>query len=261
MKEMEILSDKLLFISDVHLGGFTEDTDRKLEQELIHLIDYCMEYDYRIFILGDLFDYWMEYPNHKPALGEDILERFKAFNNSRDPAVFITGNHDNWTNGYFKSLKFDVEKNHRKLQTRRANILLLHGDGLDDPSFRLPRPLMHKVLRDPLFIRIYQTLLPAELGLKLMKWFSRWMRSREQTGLEEIRLNKWSKTELKSSDTDVIICGHDHSPRVIKYDFGTFINLGTFYQHKTIATYNNGKFSLVVWDNAVRQLKPFYTGT
>lgn len=248
-------SVKKLFVSDAHLGGFDQAVNKKIELELIHLIDFCEENDYDIYILGDLFDYWMEYPNHKPKLGQDLLDRFERYNKETGSTLYITGNHDNWTNGYFKKVGFKVEKNHHFLNLDGKKIMLLHGDGLDDPTFNLPRPLFHRILRNPSFVKLYQSVLPPDTGLDVMMKFSRLARSREVTEAEK-NLNKWAKKQLDTTDTDFILCGHDHTPRMINYDFGTFINLGTFYQHKSLATYNNSELTLVTWDDASRQLIP-----
>lgn len=255
MEDQHKTSGKKLFVSDAHLGGFDEAENHKIELELIHLVDFCEEHDYDIYILGDLFDYWMEYPNHKPELGKDLLRRFERYNREAGSTLYITGNHDNWTNGYFNQVGFEVEKNHHFLDLDGKKVMLLHGDGLDDPTFDLPRPLFHRILRNPSFVKLYQSVLPPETGLDVMMRFSRLARSREVTEAEK-NLNKWAKKRLQQSDTDFILCGHDHTPRMIHYDFGTFINLGTFYQHKSLATYNNSELSLVTWDDASRQLTP-----
>lgn len=255
MKDQYKTPGKKLFVSDAHLGGFDEAINKKIETELIHLVDFCEEHNYEIYILGDLFDYWMEYPNYKPALGEALLERFERYNLNTGSTLYITGNHDNWNNGYFKKIGFTIEKNHHFLDLGGKKTMLLHGDGLDDPSFNLPRPLFHRVLRNPSFVNLYQSVLPPEAGLDVMMKFSRLARSREVTEAEK-NLNKWAKKQLKNSDTDFILCGHDHTPRRLDYNFGTFINLGTFYQHKSVAAYNNNELSLVTWNDAARQLTP-----
>ena len=250
-------SPKYLFLSDAHLGGFSENQNRRIEKELIHLIDYCELKQFRICVLGDLFDYWMEYPNAVPELGKDVLKRFRAYNRSFKPALYITGNHDNWTFGHFESLGFDVEKNKRILDLGGLKTMLLHGDGLDDSSMNLSRPLMHRFLRHPAFVKLYQFILPQKLGLSVMQKFSNFSRSSESKRLEKERLNNWGKNHLANNNIDIIICGHDHSPRIKKYDFGTFINLGTFYKDRTVATYNKGQFDLVIWSDQSRELKPF----
>ncbi|MDZ7715407.1 MAG: metallophosphoesterase family protein [Balneolaceae bacterium] len=253
----ESSSPKYLFLSDVHLGGFSDKTNKEIEKSVIHLIDFCEENDYRICILGDLFDYWMEYPNTVPELGKKLLDRFKTYNNSFLDTLYITGNHDNWTFGYFKSLGFDVEKNKRVLEIQGLKTLLMHGDGLDNPSMNLSRPPMHRLLRNATFVKLYQRIFPPKTGLWLMKRFSDFTRSTESRRLEQDRLNDWSKAHLQNSNIDIIICGHDHSPRIKKFDFGTFINLGTFYKDRTVATYNKGQFNLVVWSDQSRELNPF----
>lgn len=252
----EASENKLLFISDVHLGGFSRSENKLIEKRLIRFIDFCENNDYKIHILGDLFDYWMEYPNYKPGVGENLLERFHAYNYRTGPTLYITGNHDNWTNGYFKTLGFEVERNHRFLQVNGKKVMLLHGDGLENPTFDLQRPLFHRLLRDSRFIKLYQTVLPPAAGIKVMKNFSRLARAREVSETEK-NLNNWAQNELERRETDLIICGHDHTPRMLRFSFGTFINLGTFYEHQTVATYNNREFSLVVWDDATGNLKPF----
>lgn len=257
MKDQNNTSGKKLFVSDAHLGGFDQSRDNQIEQSLIRLIDYCEDNGFDIHILGDLFDYWMEYPKHKPDLGKALLERFEAYNTQTGATLYITGNHDNWTNGYFQSLGFDLEVNYRLICLDEEKVMLMHGDGIEDPSFELSRPLFHRFLRNQRFVKAYQTVLPPKVGLGVMKSFSRLARMRENSETEK-KLNKWAEKELKRKDTDVIICGHDHVPRILNFDFGTFINLGTFYQHRSMAIYNNGELSLVMWDAEARQLKPFY---
>lgn len=247
---------KLLFISDVHLGGFSPSENERVENDLIDFIDFCEANNYKIHILGDLFDYWMEYPDTKPDLAKDLLKRFDDYNETTGSTLYITGNHDNWTNGYFKTIGFEVERNHRFLDVDGAKVMLLHGDGLENPTFGLRRPLFHRVLRNPTFIKAYQTILPPAAGLEVMRKFSRVARVREVSETEK-NLNKWAEKELERSDTDLIICGHDHTPRRMDFRFGTFINLGTFYEHHTLAEYNNGIFSLVKWKQEAGQLQPF----
>src|SRR5699024_2062791 len=120
-------SSKMLFLSDVHLGAFSKRKNKQLIDEIIQLIAFARQNDYHIAILGDLFDYWIEYPSYVPALGKRMLEHFQSFN-QKTPALYITGNHDNWTLGHFSDLGFDVEPNYRILTIQDKKVALLHGD-------------------------------------------------------------------------------------------------------------------------------------
>lgn len=247
-------SNQYLFLSDAHLGGFHSEKNQRIEENLIRLVDYADREGYRFVILGDLFDYWMEYPDYLPDLGSRLLKRFRDYNRRWGATLYITGNHDNWTHGYFTKLGFEVERNYRVLHLHDRNLLVMHGDGVDDDRLELERPLLHRLLRHPVFVRGYQALLPPRWGLKLMKHFSRFTRQHDEERAGTEKLDEWAEYHLSTHDTDIVICGHDHCPRVRNYSFGTYVNLGTFYQDLTLARYNNEGIQLVRWNEEKRRL-------
>lgn len=253
------LQPPLLFISDVHLGGFTDTKNARIESELIQLINYCQRNDIRLALLGDLFDYWMEYPGFVPKLGRKLLDRFENFNNQLGPTLYITGNHDNWTRNHLKDRGFYLIHEQYQFSKDDKKILTLHGDGLNDPKYKLRRPLMHRVLRSRRFVKLFQTIFPPQIGNNIMKYFSRITRKMDWDARKEEQLNNWAKHQLKNSDVEVILTGHDHIPRQKQFPFGTYINLGTFYNHRTMAYYNNDGISLVCWKPELQILKQFET--
>lgn len=252
-----VLQQPLLFISDVHLGGFSDEENSRIESELIQLLDHCQRNDIHLAILGDLFDYWMEYPNRLPGLGNILLERFEAFNSELGPTLFITGNHDNWMRGYLEEKGFELEHEYQRGRLAGKQLMALHGDGLSDPALGLPRPPIHRLLRNPKFISFYQTLLPPKAGLFFMKYFARLTRLLERKKENAEVLNRWARNTLRESETDIIVCGHDHIPRRKQFAFGTYINLGTFYKHRTMALCDNDELSLVKWEPRLQSIKPF----
>ncbi len=245
----------MLFISDVHLGGFSEEENERIEAELIQLINYCQRNDIHIAILGDLFDYWMEYPDTVPSLGNKLLDRFSTYNNALGPTLYITGNHDNWTRDHFTKLGFELRQEYKLLSLGNDTIMTMHGDGLSNSDFDLPRPKLHRLLRNETFIELYQHIFPPQIGIRIMKYFSRVTRLLDWNPQKKQLLNQWVRQTLKKRDIDIIICGHDHIPRRKQFDFGTYINLGTFYRHRTMAYYNNDSISLVSWVPQLQSLQ------
>ncbi|MEX2456769.1 MAG: UDP-2,3-diacylglucosamine diphosphatase [Balneolaceae bacterium] len=246
---------KHLFISDVHLGAFESPVNQKIEDDLCGLIDHCKSENIQIHLLGDLFDYWMEYPNMHPLIGETVLSAFASYNKTVAPITYITGNHDNWTFGYFEELGFKVEPDFNKITIDDKNFFLHHGDGMSHKNAGLLRPFFHRILRNKYFINLYQFLFPPKMGLKIMKWFSNVNRKRPIEDPEP--LNVWSENFLEHHPIDFLICGHDHIPRIETFSFGTYINLGTFFQHRTVALYTNSQCKLVSWDGTAKVFKPF----
>lgn len=246
---------KHLFLSDVHLGALPPRENRLLEDSLISLVRHCADQNIRIHLLGDLFDYWMEYPEHRPDLGERVCREFESYNRTVHSCTFVTGNHDNWTRGYFSDIGFNVEPDFQTMRLEGKSIFMHHGDGLQQPEFGLPRPLFHRLLRNRRFINLYQKLLPPDAGLHLMKTFSEWSRANPETNPE--RLNRWSASFLRKREYDVVISGHDHIPRMETFTHGLYINPGSFFGDRTAALYTNNRFQLVTWRADSQHFKPF----
>lgn len=243
-----------IFLSDLHLGAHEKETDGQIESDLFSLLNYCEEHRIKVHILGDLFDYWMEYPGHIPELGNPLLKRFEEFHQNNPATLYITGNHDNWTRKGFESAGFDVEPEFRILNLNGTLVFLLHGDGLVSSDINLKRPLLHRLLRSRWFISIYQKLTSPATGLFLMKHFSRF--SRWKSHPDPSRLNRWAEKFLSSNRVSLILSGHDHIARVETFDFGTYINLGTFSNDRTVVVHTNGEFELVIWSSERQQFLP-----
>lgn len=246
-----------VFISDVHLGAFHPAQNKEIEAQLISLIHYCANHKYALYVLGDLFDYWMEYPakNFIPGFADNVLDAFEAYNKGLAPALYITGNHDNWTFGHFHERGFDVEENYREIHIAGYNLLLMHGDGVAGGDIHFPRKRLHRILRNPLFVKAYQKILPPRQGLALMKWFSAQTRKRDVSNPKP--LNDFARDTFKAKNLDYIICGHDHLPRQEHFGKNVFINTGAFFKHQSVAVYTNGECTLVKWQANSQNFVPF----
>lgn len=246
-----------LFISDVHLGAFSSKKEIEVEEKLITLIDYAIEQKAGLYILGDLFDFWMEYPDIKfiPDLGTAVLNKFEEYNRIVKPAIYVTGNHDNWTFGHFKDRGFDVEPKYRVIPVGKFNVLIMHGDGQVGERNDILRPAFHKLLRNPSFIHYYQKLFPPDVGIALMKNFSSITRKRNHSN--PVPLNNHAASILTSDEVDILICGHDHIPREETFSGGRYINLGTFFKDNTLVRYINNEFQLVIWRADTKEFVPY----
>lgn len=247
---MKLKPGDIIFVSDAHLGGYNDDMNLKIEDAVVQLVQYATRNRLRIVILGDLFDYWMEYRGKAPHIGNRILFWFRKHHEQNPSTIFITGNHDNWTGPLLPASGFTVIHEYHTEQFGGKNVLMLHGDGVKDPDIKLPRPRLHRVLRNRYFIGIYQFLLPPAAGIWLTMAFSRvsrFLSGFTVTAMEEI--DTWAMSLLESSNYDVILCGHHHTPRFNRTDGKTYINTGNFFEAFSLAVYTNGEFQLVRWSD------------
>lgn len=251
------MAQEHLFISDVHLGAFDEATEKKISNDLVALIHYATKKKATLYILGDLFDYWMEYPGSTfvPEIGQEVLKAFEVYNRSVGATVFITGNHDNWTISHFSDLGFDVEEQFRLINTGSKTALLFHGDGIWNQEDVFTRGFLHRLLRNNRFLALYRFLFPEKIGIQLMKIFSNITRSFDR--IDAVPLNMNAKEKLKNPDIDLIICGHDHIPRTELYEGGCYINTGTFFKHRSVGRIMDDEAALVQWKSSTSEFVPF----
>ena len=239
-----------LFLADAHLGASTDKANNSgLEENLINLVEYCRKWGYYLHVLGDLFDYWMEYPDRTPPVGHRLRNAFKEYHQNVGATLYVTGNHDNWDWYHFKSLGFDVEHECRLLKLGGLHLLALHGDGLQDKRWNLPRPLLHRMLRNHYFIKFYQKVLPPKAGWHLMRLFSGTSRWGELHSMEkkQHKLNEWAEHNLNKHDLDGILFGHDHKPRKLRFNGNFLLNPGSFQLFHTLGMYTSGQFKIVTW--------------
>lgn len=237
---------KILFISDVHLEGFSAEKNHAIERDLVSLLHWANDEKYVLVIAGDLFDYWMEYPNSRyPSVFSPILRQLATYSS---PKFMVTGNHDNWDKGLFGDL-FDVcDSEFLKIQGA-SSLFVFHGDGFADPKTGFRRKWMHRLLRSPSFVKVFQLLLSPERGWSVMKWFSRWNREMEEKNpTSPGKIGTWVKKQT-AFEADIFIAGHEHLRQNEDFSRGHYLNLGCFYESRDVAILHKKKLTLGNWKN------------
>ncbi len=248
--------NSILFLGDVHLGGFEAEVNTHLEQDAAALIRHCTASGIDLVIHGDLFDYWMEYPGRMPDLGLPVREAVKAHADRYGPVRMVTGNHDNWMLGGLASEGFAPEAEFLRLRIDGRQLLVIHGDGLKDPAFGFPRPRWHRLIRHAVFYRIYR-ILPYTWALDIMRRVSRLRRRRGPDPAETRRLDTWVEASLRSGLADVVIAGHHHETRHRQIVGSEYLNPGAFHLTRTAVLHTGTRFRLVVWNATESRLEPF----
>ncbi|TNE73161.1 hypothetical protein EP331_05240 [bacterium] len=248
-----------LFISDCHFGGKDIPNQEELFIVFQQVIKWAITNEYKVNLLGDIFDYWMEFDSgYYPVEFDFILKELRIVEKKQGPILFITGNHDNWTNGFLESQGFDIEENYKLLSIGGQQVLLVHGDGKVQSDWTIKRPFLHRFLRNKPFIKFYKWIQSDRMALKSMIYFSWINRKLRPTKPEEAqKLDNWATQLFTRLPIDVILAGHDHIPRTIRVNDCKYLNLGAFFEDKTFALYNKNGFELVAWDSKNNQPKPY----
>jgi UDP-2,3-diacylglucosamine hydrolase len=238
------------FISDVHLGLEDPGTEALKQRRLLSFLGHVSSDASHLFILGDLFDAWIEYRTVVPRGFHRVLARLHDLAEGGVEIHFLAGNHDFWIRDH---LSGDLGiKTHREafgIELNGKKLYLHHGDGLD------PRDrgylFLRKVLRNRLSIWLFSWLHP-DIGVALARSSSR--ASRGYTSAKEYGGDDWMRRAaagLIGEGYHAVIMGHRHVPCETAVGAGTYLNLGDWITHNTYARLSpDGTLSLQTWNPA-----------
>lgn len=238
---------KSYFISDAHLGLGPKEAEKEKERRLIGFLDHARKDASRLFILGDLFDAWIEYRTVIPRGHHRLLARLHDLRDEGIEVHYLVGNHDFWMRDYLSSEMgiilhreaFDIELDGKKL-------LLHHGDGLaaNDTGYRV----LKTILRNRAAIWLFSWLHP-DIGLSLARSSSRG--SRSYTSAKEYGesdgMKRFAEERLRNG-YDIVVMGHRHVPACEELAGGTYVNLGDWITHNTYAEFTDGRITLMNWN-------------
>jgi UDP-2,3-diacylglucosamine hydrolase len=205
-----------------------------------------------LYLVGDVFDGFIEYRHLVPKGFVRFQALLARWTDRGIPVTYLLGNHDPWHRDYFENElgvrlvpdSLDVTHGGRRLH-------LTHGDAVASTHglYAWLRPLM----RHPTPIRLYQSLLPADLGLGLARWVSRALHDEETDPAVVEALRAHARETLCDRGADVAIMGHSHDAALHTWAEGVYVNTGNWYEHRTLARLDEDGIRLSRW-NGTRAL-------
>ena len=193
-----------VFLSDVHLSP----RDPVRAERLIRFLRREAPHADELYILGDLFDYWIG-PKHVrlPDYREALEALAQAARTTK--VYFLLGNRDFYMSRGLQEatgIRVVPGRTGHRLAAGSQRVYLCHGDYLEgrtDTGFRI-----QEWIRSPGFEKAF-VLLPAFVA-KAMAEFYRWLSGRKKC--RTIRIDEKIVAAEFRGGTDVIVCGHIHEP-------------------------------------------------
>lgn len=237
------MRDSIYFVSDLHLGAGTSSEEEKKKEKFIRFLQLVRQNGQRLYIVGDLFDFWFEYKNAIPKTEVEILAALKNLSLMDLPVVYLVGNHDYWQRDFFpKYLGIQVEKGDVVLNHEGKKIFVTHGDGKarSDWGYRIIKALF----RHPVNVWLYRQL-PVDLAFPLARLVSgssrRWTEAR---GREQISEYEEFARQKFAQGFEAVILAHSHWPELKVLEGGTFLNIGDFMTNFTYGVLRGREFEL-----------------
>lgn len=237
------------FASDFHLG--IPDHARSLEREkkIIRWLDMIAVDAERIYLMGDVFDFWFEYKYSVPKYFTRILGKLAQLVDSGIEIHLFTGNHDMWAFGYLeKELGLIIHRKPEVSELQGKNLFLGHGDGLGpgDYGYKFIKKVFASKVCQWLFARLH-----PNFGIGLADFWSRKSRAANPENEEFLgEDNEWllifSKEQLqRQPNLDYFIFGHRHLPLdLLVGQECRYVNLGDWFHWCSYAELRDGNLSL-----------------
>jgi UDP-2,3-diacylglucosamine hydrolase len=236
-----------LFLSDVHFGAEPEERAREREKRLFTFLERRAPDARRLFILGDLFDFWFEYGHAIPRRPFELLRRLADLHAKDVEIVYLGGNHDFWAGPFLRDhLGATLHDGPTRFDLAGRRVSVMHGDGLAKGD--LGYKMLKAVLRNPLAIGAYRALHP-DLGIPFALWVSRVSRgSRDESKVDREWLFRQLALPRYAEGADAVLTGHYHHPTHFRREGRDFIVLGDWVKNFTYAALADGEFRLERWN-------------
>ncbi len=234
---------KHYFISDAHLGsGIIKDSNAH-QAKFVNWLNFAAKDANAIYLLGDIFDFWFEFPSAIQTEYNNVLDAIRNITNKGIKVHFYCGNHDQWTFGYLESYCGIIV--HRKediLQIVGRKVFLAHGHGLGKQS--IATRLMNGIFECKFAQFLFRHIVPAKWAWAFGKRWSEHNRrkhtekeSRFYSENKENQVIFAKKHSIENPDVNFYIMGHRHIELNLQLATGAqLMILGDFYELFTYAS-------------------------
>lgn len=240
------MSETAFFISDLHLGLESPQKEKIKERKLVEFLKFSNGKTDKLFIVGDLFDYWFEY---KRVIQKGFFRTLTALQDLTESGVevnYLIGNHDFLHRNFFsKEIGVNLYQTELTVEINGKKFFIAHGDGLVENDFGYK--VLKKILRNKVTQRMYSMLHP-DFGIWLASSTSK--NSRSYTGQKDYGENDGllKTARLKIDEGfDYVIFGHTHVKRFEGYKNGFYVNLGSWLENPCYGKFSDNKFEIINW--------------
>lgn len=226
---------RVFFAGDCHFESRPDPERLRLFIEFLRGVE---EEDVLV-LLGDIFDFWFEYPRMVQSAHLPLLCAFRELS-ERAQVFYIPGNHDVWAGPGMEVFGPVVRREGVILDLAGKKLLAVHGDMIGRRN-----SLGRLILGNPFLTWLYSLIHPT-LGVPLASWVSRL--SRVRSGRKELppEVTAWMLREM-SDDISCLVAGHFHVPLLRQKEGKIIACAGDWL----------ASFTYLVWERGVLRLVRF----
>lgn len=239
---------KVFFASDFHLGTPDRESSKEREKIILQWLDHIAPEANRIYLVGDLFDFWFEYRSVVPRGFVRFLGKLAELRDGGIDLQVFSGNHDMWLKKYFPE-ELGIPVYHQPITTRIGmhTFFIGHGDGLG-PSDHGYKFIKH-VFANPVCQWLFARLHPNFAFFLADFWSSKSRSHRDDVeflGRDKEWLISYCESILQTNPADFYLFGHRHLPIDFLLSNGRsrYLNLGDWINYRSYAEYDGQELTV-----------------
>ena len=234
-----------IFIADAHLRR-PEDANYRT---LIRFLETLPSDTDTLFLLGDIFEFWIGNP--KPVYNHyrEIIDCLKGVRGRGVRIVYFEGNHDFHLARFFEEqLQAEVYRKGAVLDIGSNRVYLCHGDQINraDYRYRTFRLLLHNPVVKAL-VPVFSRRLADHAAATLSRRSSKRHVYRRTRWDYRVILDTFAGKRF-ASGCDVVITGHYHLPMLKREPGRLFVSLGDWITQYSYAQWLDGEITLESFD-------------
>jgi UDP-2,3-diacylglucosamine hydrolase len=242
---------RTIFIADAHLVSPTDQNYRLLLQFLRELEGNTET----LFIMGDLFDFWLGFPSNPLRQFDEVLVALQSLMRSGCRLVYFEGNHDFHVGAIFSQrLGAEIHTGPAIITVQRRRLFLCHGDQINhrDRGYRMLRLLLHNRLT-----AVAVNYVPPSIALRIRARLQLASRAGYQSKLQRWNYREIIRTfarTIREQGCDGLVTGHFHMPFSEKLDGSQFaiLSLGDWMEQFTYGEMVAGTLSLQTYQGSLK---------
>jgi UDP-2,3-diacylglucosamine hydrolase len=233
----------VLFVADCHFHARPGAQERGRLDRFLAFLEFARRAD-RLVLLGDIFDFWFDYPHFRMKGYREILQALDRVAEAGTRLTFVGGNHDIWAAPYLHE-RYGTSPDGRSttLEVGGLRVRLCHGDGILGKDWLYGT--FRAIVRHPVGVLIGKSIHP-ELLFRFSNWLSGTSRQacRDEAETMVARAERWL-ARRDAAAWDILVIGHVHHPFRLERHGRILAALGGWLDREGYALLRGGEFQLL----------------
>lgn len=229
---------RAIFIADAHLRHPQDDNYR----QLLEFLDQQQGNIDALFLLGDIFEFWIGYRHVVFSEHLPLLSRLQKLSDSGCRLYYVEGNHDfNLGDFFSKTLNCRIIPDQKIVDWDGQLIYICHGDlaNQEAKSYRWLRAFWRSR-----FLRIMAMIVPADATWRFGNFLCNLSRKKVRRHYDPSPVvMPYAQAALRQG-AQAFVCGHFHYPLQTETDDGQVLVLGDWIEQMSYIELTDRTFHL-----------------